>query len=284
VAISGVFDYFSGRPRHPVGEDGRMALSDHLRELRARLLKSVLFLVVVFFISLFFFEKPHDGLLGLVLGPYNDAREMLGASVQTKAYVAGATGPLMLQLKLCGIAAIVVSSPYWLYQIWAFVVPGLHESEKKWTRIFAAIAGPLFIVGVATGYYVLPRGLEVLIGFTPAGLDNLVEFGEYFSFLTRMLLVFGIAFEIPLFVVMLNLAGVLSGKALARYRPWIILGTFVFAAVATPSTDPFSMCMLAVPMLVLFLVAEMIARGVDRARGRRRNATGQLADDEPSAL
>ena len=190
----------------------------------------------------------------------------------------------MLQLKLCGVAAIVVSSPYWLYQIWAFVVPGLHDQERKWTRIFAAIAGPLFIVGVATGYYVLPRGLEVLIGFTPAGLDNLVEFGDYFSFLTRMLLVFGIAFEIPLVVVMLNLAGIVSGKALGRYRPWIILGTFVFAAVATPSTDPFSMTMLAIPMLVLFFVAEVIARTVDRARRRGRQGTDQWADDEASPL
>jgi sec-independent protein translocase protein TatC len=284
VAISDVLDYLSGRPRHPVGEDGRMALSDHLRELRARLLKSVLFLLLTFVVALFFFQRPHEGLLGLVLGPYNDAREMLGAKVETKAYVAGATGPLMLQLKLCGIAAIVVSSPFWLYQIWAFVVPGLHPQEKKWTRVFAAIAGPLFIIGVATGYYVLPRGLEVLIGFTPAGLDNLVEFGEYFSFLTRMLLVFGIAFEIPLFVVMLNLAGVVSGRALARYRPWTILGTFVFAAVATPSTDPFSMCMLAIPMLALFLLAEVIARAVDRARGRRAPGTDRWADDEVSPL
>jgi sec-independent protein translocase protein TatC len=284
LSISGVFDYFSGRPRHPIGADGRMALTDHLRELRARLLKSALFLVLVFFVALFFYDQPHGGLLGLVLGPYNDAREMLGESVQTTAYVKGATGPLMLQLKLCGVAAIVVSSPYWLYQIWAFVVPGLRDSEKKWSRTFAAIAGPLFIIGVLTGYYVLPRGLEVLIGFTPSGLANLVEFGEYFSFFTRMLLVFGIAFEIPLFVIMLNLAGVVSGKALGRYRPWIIIGTFVFAAVATPSTDPFSMLMLALPMLVLFAVAEVIARTVDRARGRGQGGTDQWADDEVSPL
>ena len=91
-------------------------------------------------------------------------------------------------------------------------------------------------------------GLEVLIGFTPGQLENLVEFGEYFSFFTRMLLVFGVAYEIPLFVIMLNLAGVLSGRALGEYRAWIVLGTFVFAAVATPSTDPFSMLMLAAPM------------------------------------
>jgi len=178
----------------------------------------------------------------------------------------------------------VISSPYWLYQIWGFIVPGLHDNEKKWSRIFAAVAGPLFIIGVATGYYVLPKGLEVLIGFTPAGLQNLVEFNDYFSFMTRMLLVFGVAFEIPLFVIMLNLAGVVSGKALGRYRPWIIIGTFIFAAVATPSTDPFSMLMLAIPMLVLFLVAEAIARSVDRARGRGRGNTDQWADDELSPL
>jgi len=261
-----------------------MALADHLRELRARLIRSALFLLIAFFVALFFYEQPHGGLLHLVLGPYNDAQRQLTGKTETKAYVASATGPLMLQLKLCGVAAIVISSPYWLYQIWGFIVPGLHANEKKWSRIFAAVAGPLFIIGVITGYYVLPKGLEVLIGFTPAGLENLVEFNEYFSFMTRMLLVFGIAFEIPLFVIMLNLAGVVSGKALGRYRPWIILGTFVFAAVATPSTDPFSMLMLAIPMLVLFLLAEAIARSVDRARGRGKGSTDQWSDDELSPL
>ncbi|HYF73729.1 MAG TPA: twin-arginine translocase subunit TatC [Nocardioides sp.] len=257
-----------------------MALSDHLRELRARLLKSVLFLVIAFAIALFFYDE----LLDLVLGPYKDAQDALQGDTQTKAYVASAGGPLLLQLKLCGVAAIVASSPFWLYQIWAFVVPGLHPQEKRWTRIFAAIAGPIFMLGVATGYYVLPKGLEVLIGFTPEGLENLVEFGEYFSFFTRMLLVFGVAFEIPLFVIMLNLAGVVSGKAIGKYRPWIILGTFVFAAVATPSTDPFSMLMLAIPMLVLFTVAEVIARLVDRTRSRNPGGTDQWADDEASPL
>jgi len=286
VSIVGVVDVLRGKPHNPVGPDGRMALSDHLRELRARLIRAALFLFVVFFVALFFYEHPHGGLLELVLGPYNQAREALDQKTQTTAYVAGATGPLMLQLKLCGVAAIVVSSPYWLYQIWGFIVPGLHPKERKWSRVFAAVAGPLFFAGVATGYYVLPKGLEVLIGFTPAQLQNLVEFGEYFSFLTRMLLVFGISFEIPLFVIMLNLAGVVSGQAIGRYRPWIILGTFVFAAVATPSTDPFSMLMLAVPMLVLFLIAEVVARTVDRAKVRKRAATGtdQWADDEISPL
>lgn len=256
-----------------------MPLSDHVRELRARLLRSVL-LFVGLFIGLLFFYESH--LLELIMRPYNDAREVLGQSVETKAYVQGATGPLMLQLKLCAVAALVVASPYWLYQIWAFILPGLHAKERKWSRIFAAIAGPLFFAGVAMGYYVLPKGLEVLIGFTPGAMENLVEFGAYFSFFTRMLLVFGVSFQIPLFVVMLTLAGVVSGRSLGRVRPWIVIGTFVFAAVATPSTDPFSMLMLAIPMLTLFLVAEGVARFIDRLRARK--AAARPADDEMSPL
>jgi len=278
VSIAGVVDLYRGRPHNPVGADGRMALADHLRELRARIIRSVTILIVAFCVALFFYDQ----LLELVMRPYNHAQQSLGGRVDTTAFIKGATGPLLLQMKLCGVAAVVVSSPYWLLEIWGFVMPGLHPQEKRWTKIFAAIAGPLFLIGVATGYYVLPKGLDVLIGFTPANLQSLVEFGEYFSFMTRMLLVFGVAFEIPLFVVMLNLAGVVTGKQLGRYRPWIIIGTFVFAAVATPSTDPFSMTLLAVPMTVLFLVSELIARLVDRRRARE--GTAQWDDDQVSPI
>jgi sec-independent protein translocase protein TatC len=256
-----------------------MALSDHLRELRARLIRSAIVVVIAFGIALFFYNQLSD----LIRVPYDEAVRRLEGEVETNIVVNDVTGPLLLQLKLCGVVAIVGSSPYWLYQIWAFILPGLHPTERKWSRIFAALAGPLFFAGVATAYFVLPKAIEVLIGFTPADATNLVDFGRFFSFISRMLLVFGIAFEIPLFVIMLNLAGVVSGKALGRYRPWIVIGTFVFAAVATPSTDPFSMLFLAVPMLVLFLVAEVIARLVDRQRGRS-DPDAQLADDEQSVL
>src|SRR6476620_8851821 len=278
MSIAGVIGLFRANPRGGIGADGRMALADHLRELRARLLRVVLVLVIAVIVALFFYDQ----LLSLVIDPYNQAVAAIKPGTKTLATINGVGGPLLLQLKLSGVAALVLTSPYWLLQIWAFIVPGLHPHEKHWTRLFAAVAGPLFILGVCVGYYVLPKGLEVLIGFTPADLTNLVDFGEYFSFMTRMLLVFGVAFEIPLFVVMLNLAGVVSGRALGRYRPWIIVGTFVFAAVATPSTDPFSMLMLAVPMTLLFFVSEVIARVVDRRRGRVSYAG--LADDEVSPL
>ncbi|HSE07303.1 MAG TPA: twin-arginine translocase subunit TatC [Nocardioidaceae bacterium] len=283
MSLSGVVGLFQTTPHNPVGDDGRMALADHLRELRARLLRIALVLVVGITVAWFFYDQ----LFSLLLDPYEDARNRLEAKgVDSQGVITGVATSLLLRLKISALAALVATSPYWLYQIWAFIVPGLHANEKRWTRLFAAVAGPLFIAGVATAYYVLPKGMEVLIGFTPGSLQSLVDFGDYFRFLTRMLLVFGIAFEIPLFVVMLSLAGVVSGKSLGAYRPWIVVGTFVFAAVATPSTDPFSMLMLALPMTLLFLISEGIARLIDRRRHRRAANEGLegLSDDEASPL
>ncbi|HVH95262.1 MAG TPA: twin-arginine translocase subunit TatC [Nocardioidaceae bacterium] len=278
MSVTGVIGLFRANPRHRVGAGGQMALSDHLRELRARLLRVVLVLLIAVIVALFFYNQ----LLELVIQPYNQAVKTLHPGTKTLATINGVGGPLMLQLKLSGVAAVVATSPYWLHQIWGFIVPGLHPHEKRWTRLFASVAGPLFVAGVAVGYYVLPKGLSVLIGFTPESLTNLVDFGEYFSFMTRMLLVFGVAFEIPIFVVLLNLAGVVSGRTLGNHRPWIVIGTFVFAAVATPSTDPFSMLMLALPMVVLFMISEVIARIVDKRRGV--TAYDGLEDDEASDL
>jgi sec-independent protein translocase protein TatC len=278
VSITGVVRLFVGKPVHPVGADGRMALSDHLRELRARLLKVALIIMLGLAVSLAFYDQ----LLDLVYDPYRQAQKALGEDV-TQATTSGAGGGLLLYLKLCGLAGVVGTSPLWLYQIWAFILPGLHARERKWSRIFAAIAGPLFLAGIALGYVTLPKGLEILIGFNPDGVTNLVDFNEYLTFFGRTMLVFGIAFEIPLFVVLLNLAGVISGKSLGNHRPWIIVGTFIFAAIATPSADPFTMTFMAVPMVVLFLISEQIARFNDRRRASKRKNAG-LSPDEISPL
>lgn len=255
-----------------------MALSDHLRELRARILRVVLTLIASLIVALFFF----DALFDLVYGPYQDAQKSLpeGSSFATTN---GAAGGLMLYLKLCGFAALVGTSPIWLYQIWAFILPGLHPNEKRWSATFVAVAAPLFLGGILLGYLTLPKGLEVLIGLNPEGVTNLVEFSEYLQFFTRTLLVFGLAFEIPVFVVMLNLAGVVSGKTLGAHRPWIIIGIFVFAAVATPSTDPFTMTFMGVPMVLLYFISEVIARLHDR-RKAARNPFADLDPDQVSPL
>ncbi len=265
MSITGVASLFLGKPMHPVGADGRMALSDHLRELRARILKVALILLVGLIVSLVFFQEVYD----FVYSPYRDAQATLPEG-QTLATTSGPGAGLLLYLKLCGFSSIVGTCPLWLYQIWAFILPGLHTKERTWSRVFAAIAGPLFLGGVALGYVTLTKGLEILIGLNPDGLVNLVEFNEYLQFFSRTLIVFGIAFEIPLFVILLNLAGVVSGKALSKHRPWIVVGTFIFAAIATPSADPFTMTFMALPMVALFLLSEVIARYNDRRRAKRR--------------
>lgn len=256
-----------------------MALADHFRELRARLLRSLLVFLVVTIACFFIYNE----LLNLITDPYYKAIDKIGPEkANSEIVISGIATGLMLNIKLCTLAGAVLSSPYWLYQIWAFILPGLHASERRWTRVFVAIAGPLFFLGVGVGYYVLPKGFEVLIGFNPEGFANLNPFDEFLSFTIRMLLVFGISFEIPLFVILLSLAGVVTGKQLGQHRAWIVIGTFVFAAVGTPSTDPFSMLFLAVPMTLLFLASEVFARLLDRRRSREQGTA--WGDDEMSEL
>lgn len=278
MAIKALLRFYSVRPMHGVGDEGRMALSDHLRELRGRVLRVLTMWAVALVVSLFFF----DPIFELVIGPYRQAADKLGGSTDTQATIGGVGGPLILYLKLCGTAALVATSPYWLYQIWAFILPGLHTHERKWSRVFAAVAGPLFLTGVLVGYLTLPKGLEILIGFTEDSLVNLVEFGDYFTFLVRTLLVFGVSFEIPVFLILLNLAGVLPGRVIGQYRPWFIIGIFVFAAIATPSTDPFTMLFLAVPMCLLVAISEVITRALDRRR--HKNADAGLGTDQISEI
>ncbi len=249
-----------------VAPDGAMPLLEHLRELRQRLFVSVLAIVVATVLAALFYDQ----LLALLQRPFEASVRPLAEEegINASLTITTVSGPLTLLLKTAVVTGLVAASPVWLYQLWAFVVPALHRSERRWTLLFTAVAGPLFMGGVLVGYYVLPKGIAILISFTPVDVANLVDLSSYLSFVLRMLLVFGVAFEIPLFVVMLNLAGVVSGRALGEHRPWIIVGTFVFAAVATPSTDPVSMLFLALPMTLLFVASEVIARFVDRRRAR----------------
>ena len=142
--------------------------------------------------------------------------------------------------------------------------------------LFSAIATPLFVGGMAVAYWTLPKGLEILIGFTPLDIQNLITLPQYLDFVIRTMLVFGIAFLIPLVVVLLNMVGVVPASVLGKFRPYIVLVIFVFAAVATPSGDPFTMCLLAIPMCLLFFAAEVIAKINDKRKARK--ADELLAD------
>ncbi|MDQ3308221.1 MAG: twin-arginine translocase subunit TatC, partial [Actinomycetota bacterium] len=182
-----------------------MSLTEHLRELRRRLFISVISIVIGFVVGFVFYAEISK----LLTEPYTSTVQRLAEEqgVQSEAVITGVASPFLLQAKVALVSGIVMTSPIWLYQIWAFILPGLHRNERKWTVLFVSIAGPLFLAGVALGYYVLPKGLAVLIGFTPVDVTNLVDLNGYLSFILRILLVFGVSFEIPLFVVLLNLAG-----------------------------------------------------------------------------
>ena len=139
---------------------------------------------------------------------------------------------------------------------------------------------PLFLGGMALCYWLLPRGLAVILGFTPEDVTNIVAFKEYFQFVIRLELVFGVAFLLPIFVILLNLVGVFAGRTLSRARPWIVIGIFVFAAVATPTGDPITMVMLAGPMWILFEIAVVVCRLNDRRHARQLAEIERMVDEE----
>ncbi|MFZ1117434.1 MAG: twin-arginine translocase subunit TatC [Propionibacteriaceae bacterium] len=258
----------------PVPPDGTMTLYEHLRELRYRLIVSALAIMAGMIVAWFF---RYD-LLNILQQPYFqaiDALKVKNPDTTTVLVNINLTSPLALSLKVSALAGVILTAPFWLYQLWAFVVPGLLAKEKKWTLIFIAAATPMFVGGVIVGYIILPKGITVLLSFTQSGVTNLQDINAYLSFLLRMMMVFGIAFLLPLVVLMLNFVGVIKARQLAKARKLVIFGTFVFGAVATPSTDPFSMLALAVPMTLLFLGTEVIAHISDS-----RKARAALAGDD----
>ena len=255
-----------------------MSLADHLRELRYRLIVSVLVIGVGAILAGVWYEP----LYGVLMHPYQAAVDMLARSnpeIDTTTVISGVTAPFPLALTVCIVAGLVVTSPFWVYQLWAFVVPALLVKEKKWALAFIGAAVPLFLAGVLVGYYILPQGISVLLSFTPQSVPvmNLLDVRQFLDLMLRLMVVFGLGFLMPVVVVGLNLIGVLKARQLAKARTYVIFGTFVFGAAATPSTDPFSMLALAVPMAVLYLIAEAIAHVHDRRALARTGDTAVTA-------
>ncbi|MFF0342464.1 twin-arginine translocase subunit TatC [Kribbella sp. NPDC004875] len=255
------------KDRHPKDPEGRMTLREHIVELRNRLLIGVLAIVVCTVIGWIFYNDAFKFLTQPFHTSVGDiAREQGKEPILTFPGVGDA---LTFRIKISALFGLVLASPVWLYQLWAFVAPGLHRNERKWAYIFSGIAAPLFATGMAVAYWTLPKGIAILISFTPLDIQNLIELPTYLDFVIRTMLVFGVAFLIPLVVVLLNMVGVVPAAALGKFRPYIILVIFVFAAVATPSGDPFTMCLLAIPMCLLFFAAEIISRINDKRRASR---------------
>ncbi|MFI6701509.1 twin-arginine translocase subunit TatC [Streptomyces sp. NPDC050509] len=267
--------------------EGRMPLVEHLRELRNRLVKALIGIVVVTIVAAFsykeiieFFTDPVLKSVGCSVS-FTELTERDGGTC-ARIVLNGLVTPFTLALKVSLTAGVVLASPIWLYQLWAFIAPGLHRNEKKYSLGFVAAGFPLFLAGGFFAYKTLPTMARVLLDFSPANLDNQLPLDDLLDLITRMVVVFGLSFELPLLLVMLNFGGVLTGKRMAGWWRGMIMGITVFAAVATPSTDPVSMLGLAVPIWVLYFFATGISLINDR-RKAARDAAGP-GDDEASDL
>ena len=254
-----------------------MTLAEHLRELRNRIVRSA---IVILLGTILVWQKFQD-IFAVIRGPFDQV-----AGSNTVLALTGVTSGFSMQLRISLAAGVVLTSPFWLFQIWRFIAPGLHGNEKKWAYVFASVATPLFLSGIALAYAVMPRMLKVLFEFTPAEVSNVTSVDLYLSFFLQLVLFFGIGFLLPLILVLLNFTGILTGSKIASAWRWIILGSFVFGAVATPNGDPIGMTIVAIPMILLSAIALAIALLNDRRRARiaKKTGTNQWSDTQQSPI
>lgn len=258
-----------------------MSLIEHLRELRSRLFKASVAIVIGTVAAWGFYPQIFD----LLSQPVNDIVEKAQSNGRdVRLVLGGVADAFVLQIKVSVVTSMLVTSPIWIYQLWRFITPGLYRKEKLRAYLFASVATPLFVSGAVLAYIFLPIGLQLLFGFTPLGVGNYVPVDRYLSFFLRMVLVFGISFLTPLFIVMLNIFDMLEAKAITSRWRLVVLITFAFSAIATPTGDPVNMTLLAAPVLLLISAATFIAWLNDKRRARKRkdDPVLGLSDDEAS--
>ena len=266
-------------------ERGTMPLLDHLRELRKRIIRAAFFILIFSILGFVYYNQ----IITTLAEPVCDLKlaQSSGSNNCGSLFISGVLGPLNLQVKVAFLTGIIVSAPFWLYQLWAFIAPALHRKERRKSVLFIIAATPFFTLGAALAYYILPIAIRVLFGFTPESLNNLVRFDDYLSFVLRIILIFGLAFELPVFLVSLNLIGVLSGRGILKPWRFAIFGITVFVAAFSPTADPLSMAALALPLIVFYFGAGGIALLVDKKRDKKSKQIGdnQAADiDEASPI
>ncbi|MCQ6554207.1 twin-arginine translocase subunit TatC [Streptomyces sp. C10-9-1] len=266
--------------------EGRMPLADHLRELRNRLLRSVLAIVVAVVIAAFFQKDIFEFLMRPILesvGCVDGAVTTKNGDPCAMMTTNGLLSPFTITLKVSLMAGVLFATPIWLYQLWAFVAPGLHRQEKRYSLVFASVGVPLFAAGSYLAYSILPQTAEIMLSFTPDNAQNLLPLDDYLDLITRMIVVFGAAFELPLLLILLNFTGVLSGRRMLGWWRGMIIGLTAFAAIATPGGEPISMLLLAGPLALLYFMAVGVSL-VNDLRRRRSDPDAGLSDDEASQL
>lgn len=230
-----------------------MSLGAHLLELRKRLFIAAIGIVVGAIAGWFL----SDFVLDAIRGPITEIGEQQGRVASINWDNIGGAFDLKVQIALT--IGFVVSSPVWLYQIWAFLVPGLTRREKVYSVGFLGASIPLFLAGCVAGWYVLPHIVVLLASFAPSEDTNLITARGYYDFVLKLVLAVGIAFVLPVFLVLLNFVGVLSASSIIKSWRIAILAIVLFTAIATPAADPTAMILLAIPMVVLYFAAYGVA-------------------------
>lgn len=261
--------------------DGSMTLIEHIRELRNRLFRASLAILFGFGFGVWL-SGP---VMHLLQKPYCDLPKARLINGDCNFVQLGPADLFLLQMKVSLWVGLIIAAPIWLYQLWAFIAPGLHRHERRYAYIFTALAAPLFAAGAVLAFFVTSKGLEFLLDVSGGGdVTTTLDITRYIGFVTNLILLFGVAFEFPLIVLMLNFVGLASAKRLLSWWRVAIFVFFAFSAVVTPTPDPFGMTALAICLSALYFGAVGAAFLNDRRRGRGREVYAGIADDEVSPL
>jgi sec-independent protein translocase protein TatC len=253
------------RSRRRKRTESAMSMVEHLSELRGRIIVSAAAFAVISAVAFFLFNPILDFLLNPLCAM---PKHLLGPS-GCRLNFFGVVEPFMVRFKVAAMVGIVASSPVWLYEVWAFVVPGLTDRERNYALPFVTTSIFLFLVGASFAYLTLPYGLKFLIGIGGHNLIPLLKADSYLNFVGLMIMIFGVTFELPLVLFFLGLARVVSVEQLRHQRRMAIVLIFVLAAVVTPSQDPYTMTIMAVPLYLLYELTIVLLRIVLRRREAR---------------
>ncbi|MFJ8695377.1 twin-arginine translocase subunit TatC [Streptomyces roseolilacinus] len=267
--------------KKPKDPEGRMPLVDHLRELRNRLVKSLLAFIPLMIVALFFSKDIAEFLSSPVPRCVSELEPAARAGKCAVLSQIGITSPFTTYVKVGIMAGLVASAPVWLYQLWAFIAPGLHRNEKKYAISTVVIGSPLFLAGGYLAYWILPHAVPLLLSFSVDGSVNYITVDDMIGMTIKLVLAFGLAFQLPLLLILLNMGGVVSGARMLGWWRGMVMGIAIFAAIVTP-TDPLSMIALQVPLTALYFAAVGFSLLNDRRRRRRQGP--ELDDDEASSL
>ena len=240
-----------------------MSVLEHLTELRKRLLFSLVSVAVASIAGFVFFDQ----IFALIVAPYCDALQSLPPEARPTGLIgecdlvfSSPVDPFLTRIKVALFSGLAIALPIVLFQFWRFITPGLTKRERRLGIPFVLASLVLFAGGVAFAYFTIPRGLSFLLSFGGESLVPLLTVDRYLNFLVFLVLAFGLSFEFPLVLIFLAAAGVVTARQMSGWRRYVYFGLLVFAAVITPTQDPYTMLLLGVPLVLLYEGAVLIAR------------------------